>query len=171
MCDNKNARLQRMVKIYGLHDTPVDLNKGNRPSSLHTNRLSTSVHSSKNLVHSTGILTIGSKFILVFETIFFRNKKNVTCLKTSTKERNKSKVTHANTNPVWPTHHACAQPFNPFTGLVGVSVCHLAFIVVNEREVIPQSPRSTSILYFLCVFVCRLEFCKVSWDMITEQSR
>ena len=26
---------------------------------------------------------------------------------------NKSKVTHANTNPVWPTHHACAQPFHP----------------------------------------------------------
>ena len=26
---------------------------------------------------------------------------------------NKSKVTHANTNLVWPTHHACAQPFHP----------------------------------------------------------
>ena len=26
---------------------------------------------------------------------------------------NISKVTHANTNPVWPTHHACAQPFHP----------------------------------------------------------
>ena len=28
-------------------------------------------------------------------------------------DSNKSKVTHANTNPVWPTHHACAQPFHP----------------------------------------------------------
>ena len=66
-----------MVKIYGLHDTPIDLKKGNQPSSLHTNRLSTSVHSSKNLVHSTGILTIGSKFILVFEKILFRNQKKL----------------------------------------------------------------------------------------------
>ena len=72
-----------MVKIYGLHDTP------NRPSSLHTNRLSTPVHSSKNLLYSTGIriLTIGSKFIQVFEKNFFRNPKNVTYLKTSTRER------------------------------------------------------------------------------------
>ena len=29
------------------------------------------------------------------------------------KTNNKSKVTHADTNPVWPTHHACAQPFHP----------------------------------------------------------
>ena len=28
------------------------------------------------------------------------------------RDNNKSKVTHANTNPVWPTHHACAQPFH-----------------------------------------------------------
>ena len=57
------------------------------PCSLHTNRLSTSVHSSKNLMHSTGILTIGSKFIPVFEKVFLGDKNNFTYLKTSTKER------------------------------------------------------------------------------------
>ena len=55
--------------------TRSDLNKSNRPCILLTNRLSTSVHSSKNLVHSTGILTIASKFIVVFEKIFFWNQK------------------------------------------------------------------------------------------------
>ena len=97
---------------------------------------------------------------------FFRNKKMSHTWKLQRKRGIKARW-----HTVWPTHHACAQLFHPFTGLVGVSVCHLAFIVVNDREVIPQSPRSPSILYLLCVFVCRLKFCKVSWDMITEQSR
>ena len=31
----------------------------------------------------------------------------------STKKRIKSKGTHANSNPVWPTHYGYAQPFHP----------------------------------------------------------
>ena len=64
-----------MVKIYDLHDTPIDLNKGNRPSSLHINRLSTSVHSSKNLVHSTGILTWKQIYSSFWKDIFYESNK------------------------------------------------------------------------------------------------
>ena len=57
-------------------------------SSLHTNRLSTSVHSSKNVVHSIGILTNWKQIYSGFLKDFFQElKKNVAYLKTSTKER------------------------------------------------------------------------------------
>ena len=75
-----------MVKIYGLHDTPIDLNKGNRPSSLHTNRLSTSVHSGKNLVHSTGVLNWKQIYSSFWKDIFYESNKMLHSCKTSSIE-------------------------------------------------------------------------------------